>query len=48
LKALCGKNLAMPTLDLKPHCLRLLLDLLEKHAPEAEAKIMNLKEFERA
>src|SRR5271165_2978747 len=37
LKLLCAKDLAMPKLDLKPEHLRLLLDVLQQHAPEAEA-----------
>jgi len=35
-KRRCAKNLAMPKLNLKSDHLRLLLDVLEKHAPEAE------------
>jgi uncharacterized protein len=32
----CLKDLAMPKLNLKPNHLRLLLDVLNTHAPEAE------------
>jgi uncharacterized protein len=36
LKKRCAQNLPMTTLDLQPGYLRILLDILNRHAPDAE------------